>query len=304
MFDHARADAWSRAGLRYYPKLVCAVPYTPVTGGRLLLSPDVADPERLREALLAEARELALELGASGVHWLFPAPDDHRFLAHQGLALRHDCQFHWRNRDYRDFDQFLAALTAKKRKNIRRERRLVREAGVRLHRFDGHSAGEREWRAFVTFYHRLFERKWGMATFNLGFFTEVGQRLPDNVLLVLAERGGDYIAGALMYRDGECLYGRHWGALEEVDSLHFETCYYQGIEYCIEQGLRVFEPGAQGEHKLVRGFLPVTTTSCHWVAAAGLREPVARICADERAAMADYIAQKAADSLYRVVESN
>ncbi|HEB95314.1 MAG TPA: N-acetyltransferase [Sedimenticola thiotaurini] len=297
VFDHAWADAWARAGLRYYPKLVSAIPYTPATGRRLLAEP--GREETLWPLLRQAAVELARATGASGVHWLFPVAEEQRFLQRQGLLARHDCQFHWRNRDYRDFDHFLTTLAAKKRKNIRRERRLVRQSGVRLRRFDGHDAGEAEWRAFADFYQRLFERKWGMATFNHGFFHEVAQQLPEQVLLVLAERQGRYIAGALMYRSDDCLYGRHWGAIETVDGLHFEACYYQGIEYCIERGLQRFEPGAQGEHKLARGFLPVRTCSSHWVAAGGLRQPVARFCADERAAVADYIERMENASPYR-----
>lgn len=297
VFDHAWADAWRRAGLRYYPKLVSAIPYTPATGQRLLA---VAGREReLWPVLLQTARELTEATGASGAHWLFPEPAEQDFLQRQGWMARYDCQFHWTNRGYRDFDHFLAALTAKKRKNIRRERRRVRDAGVRLRRLDGHTATVEDWQAFARFYGLLFEEKWGMATFNLRFFREVADKLPDQVLLVLAERCGETIAGALMYRSDDRLYGRHWGAAEAVDCLHFEACFYQGIEYCIEQGIRVFEPGAQGEHKLARGFLPVRTCSSHWLAEPAFREPVARFCAHERSAVNDYIGQMRAASPYR-----
>jgi len=297
VFDHAWADAYRRAGLSYYPKLVAAVPYTPATGQRLLALP--GQEQVVWPVLLRTALELAGTLRASGVHWLFPTGDEQLFLRSQALLARHDCQFHWTNQGYRDVDDFLAVLTAKKRKNIRQERRRVRDAGVRLRRLDGHSASAGDWQAFTRFYNRTFEEKWGMATFNLPFFQEVAARLPGQVLLVLAEREGEDIAGALMYRSDSRLYGRHWGAVEEVNSLHFEACYYQGIEYCIEQGISVFEPGAQGEHKLARGFLPVRTHSSHWIADPRFQGPIADFTGHERAAVADYIEQMSAGTPYR-----
>ena len=298
VFDQAWADAYRRLGMAYFPKLVSAIPYTPAVGPRLLAAP--GREAEVAELAMTAARRLAEARGASGVHCLFPRQLEHARFEGAGWMSRHDCQFHWENRGYRDFDDFLAALSAKKRKNIRQERRKVREAGVTLRRLDGHTASEADWRAFARFYDRTFETKWGMATFNLGFFMEVAERMPDRVLLVLADRAaGECVAGALMYRGADTLYGRHWGCVEEIDSLHFEACYYQGIDYCIEQGLKRFEPGAQGEHKIARGFLPTLTRSAHWLTDERLRPAVADFCERERAAVADYMAGLAASSPYR-----
>lgn len=299
VFDHAWAEAYQRLGMRYFPKLVCAVPYTPASGPRLLV--EAGREGEVIGLLAATARRLAERSSASGLHWLFPEAHEHSALADgEGVFTRHDCQFHWENRGYGDFDDFLAALSAKKRKNIRQERRKVIDAGVTLRRLDGHGASEADWRHFARFYERTFESKWGMPTFNLGFFLEVARRLPERVVLVLADNArGECVAGALMYRDDEVLYGRHWGCVEEIDCLHFEACYYQGIEYCIEQGLKRFEPGAQGEHKLPRGFLPTLTRSAHWLVDERLRPAVADFCERERGAVADYMARLVASSPYR-----
>lgn len=297
VFDQAWADAYRRAGLDYYPKLVSAVPYTPAAGQRLLYCPGRG--EEVSPVLLQAAEALCRERGASGVHLLFPDRENLEFLVPRPLLVRHDCQFHWHNRGYRDFDDFLARLTARKRKKIRQERRRVREAGVTLRRLDGHRAGDRAWRDFGRFYRRLFEEKWGMATLNEGFFRQVAAQLPGQTLLVLADQAGECIAGALMYRSDDTLYGRHWGAVREVHALHFEACYYQGIEYCIEHGLRRFEPGAQGEHKLARGFLPTLTRSCHWLADCPFQPAIAAFVAHERDAVDDYMARMEASTPYR-----
>ena len=298
VFDQVWADAYRRLDLRYFPKLVSAVPYTPATGRRLLAAP--GREAEVAPLLLEAARRLAEEEGASGVHCLFPTDEERPLLEEAGWLARHDCQFHWENRGYTDFDDFLARLSAKKRKNIRRERRKVVEAGVTLRRLDGHTAAEADWRDFARFYDRTFETKWGMATFNLGFFMEVAERMPDQMLLVLADNAdGECVAGALMYRGADTLYGRHWGCVEEIDSLHFEACYYQGIDYCIEHGLRRFEPGAQGEHKIPRGFLPTLTRSAHWLVDERLRPAVADFCERERAAVAEYMDEAASAAPYK-----
>ncbi len=297
VFDHAWEEAWRRVGLNYFPKLVSAVPYTPATGQRLLVAP--RREQELFPVLFRAALSLAGEQQASGVHWLFPEAREKAFLAEQGLVLRHDCQFHWRNPGYRDFDDFLSSLSARKRKNIRRERRKVEAAGVSLRRLDGHTATAQDWRDFALFYNRLFEEKWGMATFNEDFFRVVAAAMPDQVLLVLADLQGECIAGALMYASDTRLYGRHWGSIAEIDSLHFEACYYQGIEYCIERSLQVFEPGAQGEHKVARGFEPVSTVSAHWIAVEGFREPIQRFARLEERSVAAYMKQMQKQSPYR-----
>jgi len=288
VFDQPWAQAYQRAGLPYYPKLVAAVPYTPVTGQRLLTVPGRED--ELRAALLRGAVMHARDIDASGFHCLFPVAGELDWLAGHKLLVRHDCQFHWQNRGYGDFDDFLSGLAGKKRKNIRQQRRRVAESGVVLHRLDGSSAGAEHWRVFSEFYRRTFDEKGGWATLNEGFFREVANAMPDQVLLVMAELGGEWIAGALMFRSDTHLYGRHWGSVEVVDHLHFEACYYQGIEYCIEKGLAVFEPGAQGEHKLARGFLPVRTRSAHYLEHGDFRTAIADWVQQERVSVDHYIA--------------
>ena len=229
--------------------------------------------------------------GISGFHILFPEDNEIEVLQTQACMLRHDCQYHWFNNAYADFAEFTAQMTSRKRKNIRRERQAVTNADVTLRRLNGHTATAKDWSDFAIFYNRTFEEKWGMATFNQNFFEEIGRTLPDNVLLVLADKDERCIAGALMYVSDTTLYGRHWGCIEQVDQLHFETCYYQGIEFCIEQGLQVFEPGAQGEHKIARGFVPVMTRSAHWLLSDHLRNPVREFCSHEKQAVEDYMQQ-------------
>lgn len=300
VFDHSWAQAWERSGRRYFPKLVSAIPYTPATGQRLL-----CDPHRpqLREVLIQTALELAQQTGCSGVHWLFPPTAEQQLLEQSGMQARHDCQFHWHNAGYADFEAFLETLNARKRKSIRQQRRKVRDARVTFRLLDGHTATTEDWARFTEFYNTTFLSKWGMPTFNQPFFEQIGRELPDRVLLVLADLDGECIAGALMYLSHTTLYGRHWGCTREVDQLHFETCYYQGLEFAIARGLQGFEPGAQGRHKIARGFLPVRTTSAHWVADPVFREPVARFCAEEREAVAENIAELLRQSPYRQTES-
>ena len=286
VFDHAWADAYQRSGLAYFPKLVAAVPYTPCGGQRMLCRD--ADRDRVLPLLLKTATTLAGETGASGLHLLFPTATEIDFLGNSGLMIRHDCQYHWHNPGYRDFDDFLARLTSRKRKNIQKERRRVAEAGVRIRVLDGRTAQAGDWREFTHFYTKTFDEKWGIATFNAGFFSQVGRDLPDSVVLVLADLHGETIAGSLMYRSDTTLYGRHWGCSEHVDFLHFEACYYRGIEFCIEHGLRLFEPGAQGEHKIARGFVPQVTRSAHWLRDDFLRAPIEQFIAHEKDAVLAY----------------
>ena len=300
VFDHQWEHAWKGAGRQYFPKLVSAVPYTPATGQRFLMQHD----NPLWQRQLAEAAlVLAQQLDASGVHILFPLAAQQAALTELGWLSRHDVQFHWHNHNYADFDAFLATLASRKRKAINKERRQVRDAGVTLRRLNGHSATAADWQAMGQFYAKTFEEKWGMATFNQGFFETVAARLPENILLVLADNSdGQCIAGALMYNSDTHLYGRHWGCNEQIDGLHFEACYYQGIEFCIERGLQVFEPGAQGEHKLARGFLPTRTCSSHWVNADDFREPLRAWTRHQRDGIAHYMDELAAHSPYRQSE--
>jgi len=287
VFDHAWEGAYRRAGLDYYPKLVSAVPYTPANGQRLLSRPGIE--QRVFPTLLQAALKLTEQIGASGFHCLFPRWRDSQYLADAGLLSRHDCQYHWHNQGYRSFDEFLGRLTAKKRKNIRQERRRVIDAGVSLRLLDGRTASDLDWQDFSRFYCNTFQDKWGIPTLNYEFFREVARSMPEQVLLVLADWEGSCIAGSLMYRSDHTLYGRHWGCDRQIDFLHFEACYYQGIEYCIEHGLRTFEPGAQGEHKIPRGFLPTLTRSSHWLADPRFQRPVAAFVEHELEALAAYI---------------
>jgi hypothetical protein len=287
VFDHAWAEAYKRHHMRYYPKLVSAIPYTPASGQRLLAKS--GREAEVYEVLLSAALQLAEALDVSGVHWLFANAPEQDWLEQQHLMTRHDCQFHWRNFNYASFDDFLATFSSKKRKNVKQERRKVQESGVNLRVLDGHSAGAEDWQRFAFFYQHTFESKWGIPTLNEGFFKEVAERLPEQVILVMADKDQDCIAGSLMFRSDTRLYGRHWGCTEYFDSLHFEACYYQGIEYCIQHGLQVFEPGAQGEHKVPRGFIPTLTRSSHWIASDAFRSSIKQHTLYEQGAVADYM---------------
>lgn len=297
VFDWAWADAYRRNGLNYYPKLVSASPYTPATGPKLLLAADA--PAGADQALLQAARRLAEELQVSSLHWLFTPQEQTEALREAGLMIRTGCQFHWQNRGYRDFDDFLATFSSAKRKQVRRERRKVSEAGVQLERLSGHEAGEADWALFHRLYEDTFDRKGGMPTLSLDFFLSLAEQTPDEVLLVKASHGGKPVATAFNLVGEDCLYGRHWGCSEQFHSLHFEACYYQGLEHCIERGLQRFEPGAQGEHKVSRGFLPTPTWSAHWLAHPGFSAAVADFLQRETAGMAEYMAELNEHSPYR-----
>jgi uncharacterized protein len=290
VFDWAWESAWERSGLRYYPKLVASVPYTPATGPRLLVHPD-ADGTALRRLLIRQAVGFAGQQGVSGLHWLFPDATDLEALRAEGLALRMGCQYHWRNDGYRDFDDFLERFSSKKRKNVRRERRRVVEQGVKLRILHGDEVSDSLWGTFHRFYTDTFEKKMGIPTLSLDFFRETGRALGSGVVMVLAEHGGAPVAAALCYRSHDSLYGRYWGCARDYDGLHFEACYYQGIDYCIREGLQRFEPGAQGEHKIPRGFLPTATWSAHWLAHEELGRVVADFCLREQQAMARHCRQ-------------
>ncbi|MCG6117489.1 MAG: GNAT family N-acetyltransferase [Aquimonas sp.] len=268
VFDHAWANAYQRAGLTYYPKLLVAVPYSPVTGPRLLCG----NEPTLLAALRAAIEGFTRQHGLSGAHVNF-----HRAAEAPGgdWLLRHDLQFHWHNRGYRDFPDFLDGFQSKKRKNLRQERAQVARAGVQVRRITGDVASPADIEVAHRLYCRTFEDKGNHPALSLGFFRHLARSLGPALLLVLAERGGQVIAGALCLRSHDTLYGRYWGCFEEVPGLHFEACYHQGIEFCIEQGLARFEPGAQGEHKLARGFLPVPTRSSHYLPMPAFREAVA-----------------------------
>ncbi len=263
VFDFAWARAYERAGLSYYPKLVSAVPFTPATGPRLLRAPD-ADAV-VSELLLQEARELAQRAGASSLHILFPDHADQRIAQTAGMLMRKDCQFHWHNRGYQDFDEFLQTFTASKRKKARRERRRVSEAGIAFRTLCGDELEAGDWAAIMPLYAGTFLRRGREPYLNEEFFAHITAALPESVVVFAGYRESAMVGTAICFRSDTHLYGRYWGANEFVDSLHFETCYYQGIDYCIAEGLQVFEPGTQGEHKISRGFIPSETWSAHWL---------------------------------------
>ena len=261
VFDWAWADAYQRHGLAYYPKLLGAIPFTPVVGARIL-----AHEPAHRDALIAGARQLAGNTGISSLHFLFPTDTDLADLARNGLMLRQGVQFHWRNNSYTDFEQFLAQLSHDKRKKIRQERRKVREAGITFDWLEGPAISDDDWRFFHRCYRQTYREHHSSPYLNLEFFRRIGAAMPGNFVLVRALRDKNPVAASLLVRNATRLYGRHWGAIEHLPLLHFEACYYQAIEYAIARGLQVFEGGAQGEHKIARGLLPVKTQSAHWLA--------------------------------------
>ena len=283
IFDHAWADAYERAGGRYYPKLVSASPFSPVTGPRLLVKPG-ADREEGWGLLTDAGLMLCERFGASTLGVNFPTEAEWRFLGERGLLLRQNQQYHWLNAGYGSFDDFLGALSSNRRKTIRRERRDA-SAGLEIVRLTGADLTEEHWDAFFTFYMDTGSRKWGRPYLNRRFFSLLGERMADRVLLVMARRGGRWIAGAFNMIGGDCLYGRNWGCVEDVRFLHFELCYYQAIEWAIDHGLARVEAGAQGEHKIARGYLPTPVLSAHYIADPALRTPVARYLEQEMRAV-------------------
>jgi predicted N-acyltransferase len=284
VFDHGWANAYARAGGHYYPKLQSAVPFTPATGPRLLVRPDV-DAAEGRRLLALGAATVCERAGASSVHVTFPREDEWTALGELGFLQRQDQQYWWTNAGYGTFDDFLAALSSSRRKTIRRERREA-QAGLEIEALTGSDLREEHWDAFFGFYMDTGARKWGRPYLNRRFFSLLGERMADRVLLVMARRGSVWIAGALNLIGGQALYGRNWGAVEDVPFLHFELCYYQAIEQAIARGLSRVEAGAQGEHKIARGYLPCPVYSAHFIADPGLREPVARYLDEEREAVA------------------
>ncbi len=264
VFDWSWADAFERAGRSYYPKLVCAVPFTPATGPRLLVNAS-ADRKAVTGKLLDAAARLASEIGASSIHALFPQRADCTDFADAGYMARKSCQFHWHNAGYASFAEFLATFSSAKRKKVRRERRRIDEAGIRFDRLAGDEPSPAQWDAIFDFYSRTFLRRGRAPYLNRDLFDEVARTMPQNLVIMLAHYDRQPIATAICFHGNDTLYGRYWGSLADFHSLHFEACYYQGIEFCIEQGIQTFEPGTQGEHKISRGFRPTATWSYHWM---------------------------------------
>jgi predicted N-acyltransferase len=264
VFDWAWANAYDQAGLDYYPKLVSAVPFTPAPSRRFLLKED--DDTEACHALLSAAISLAEETECSSLHILFPTEDEIPVLKDLGLLIRKDCQFHWQNNGYRSFDDFLGTFTSVKRKKARRDRRRVKESGIQFRRLHGSEIDEGTLSTVYRLISNTFMRRGSMPYYKQSFFRDIAEQIPDGVLFVIAELESVPVAAAVFFEGRNSLYGRYWGSDGHYDSLHFETCYYQGIDYCIENGKQVFEPGTQGEHKISRGFSPVSTWSAHWLA--------------------------------------
>jgi predicted N-acyltransferase len=298
VFDFAWADAYRRAGLRYFPKLVSAVPFTPATGPRLLTGPAPGAAERAR-ALARAATERAAATGASSVHLLFPAPEEAELLQSQGFLRRKDCQFHWHNRGYADFEDFLGSFSAEKRKKARRERRRVQEAGIHFEHHTGADMTAALWEEVLPLYASTFWRRGREPYLGPAFFTAVAASLPAQLLVVIARQAGAAVATAIFFRGEDTLYGRYWGSSGDHHSLHFETCYHQGIEYCIRERLARFEPGTQGEHKIARGFEPTEVCSAHWLADERFAHAVDRYLEQESSHIDDYMEAAGAHLPYR-----
>lgn len=281
VFDHGWADAYAHAGGSYYPKLQATVPFTPATGPRMLVRPG-DHATRVRETLAAGLIALCGATHASSVHVTFAQEDEWAFLAKQGFLQRTDQQFHWRNKGYGTFEDFLATLASRHRKAIRRERRDALANGITIHPLTGSDITTDAWDAFFEFYMETGSRKWGRPYLTRAFYTMVGETMAKDVLLVMAKRDGKWIAGAINFIGSDTLFGRHWGAIEHHPFLHFEVCYYQAIDFAIRRGLKRVEAGAQGEHKIDRGYLPQTTFSAHYIADPALRRAIREYLTRER----------------------
>ena len=292
VFDWNWADAYSRHGLDYYPRLVTAIPFTPCAGPRLCIA-DAADASAItalvQQAVLARAEVLR----ASSWHVLFPQPCLRDALQDNGLLLRTGCQYQWFNRDYQNFDDYLATFASRKRKTLRKERSTVADAGVTLRVLEGCDVSESQWQQFYRFYAATYRIRGRRPYLNARFFQTIASAMPERLMLVLALMGDDAIAGALFFKGHDTLYGRYWGASRDVSCLHFEACYYQGIDYCIRHGLLRMDSGAQGEHKIQRGFEPVPTWSLHWIAHPQFRRAIADFVAEEQGHISDYMQQAA-----------
>jgi predicted N-acyltransferase len=298
VFDFSWAQAWRHHGLDYYPKLVSCTPFTPATGPHLLVHPQTAAGP-VRAALLAGARALAAELDVSSLHLLFVTDAERGLLEDAGFMPRTDCQFHWSDMGWRDFDDYLGSFTAEKRKKARRERRRVAEQGIRFETLDGEALLDGRLDTVLGFYADTFLRHGHAPYLNRRFFTEFARACPARIMAKLALQGHEPVGAAIFFQSDTTLYGRYWGAAEAFHSLHFETCYYQGIEHCLAHGLGRFEPGTQGEHKLTRGFRPTRTWSLHEIREPRFARAIARYLAAERAEVENYIAAASRHVPYR-----
>lgn len=289
VFDWAWADAYHQNNIPYYPKLVTSIPYTPATGPRLLIQ-NAENYKDIADALINSVLDFAKKSNLSSYHCLFTNnKDTDYFNNNPNFMMRLGCQFHWSNNSYKSFEHYLDHLTSKKRKQIKRERRIVKKQEIEFEILTGYDATDSQWDVYHQFYESTFERKSGMPTLSNSFFKEIAKTMPENIVLVLAKYQGEYVASAFNLKGTDTLYGRHWGCSENFDNLHFEACYYQGLEYCIKNGLKHFEPGAQGEHKIARGFMPTKTWSAHWIAHPQFRESIAHFLSHETQGILHYI---------------
>jgi predicted N-acyltransferase len=298
VFDHGWAEAYERAGGSYYPKLQVSVPFTPATGRRLLVRPGPR-AAAARDALADGLAEICRRSNASSVHVTFPTEPEWQLLGTHDYLLRTHRQFHWENAGYESFDAFLTALASRKRKTIRRERAEALAPGISVHWLSGSDLTESVWDAFFEFYMETGSRKWGHPYLTRSFYSMVGETMRDRILLVMAKRNGRWIAGAINFIGSRTLFGRHWGAIEHHPFLHFEVCYYQAIQYAIEHGLARVEAGAQGQHKIARGYLPTPTYSAHYIVDPALRRAVADFLKHERAFVAEEIEEFAEAAPFR-----
>jgi len=287
VFDWAWADAYHRHNVEYYPKLLTAIPFTPASGPRLCTTPNI-DKTALISAIVDDIQKQTKDGRFSSWHLLFPKAAEFKSWQQTELRARTGCQFHWFNREYKSFGDFLSAFTSRKRKSINRERRRVAEQGISLYTLTSDQISEKHIRDFFIFYQATYMKRGQQGYLTLNFFLQLRDTMADHLVLVLAEKDGQSIAAALSLRDAKTLYGRYWGCLEEYECLHFEACFYQGIEFCITNGIQRFDPGAQGEHKILRGFEPVKTYSLHWIEHPGFREAIDRFLGQEKLGMAQY----------------
>lgn len=302
VFDHSWADAYQRSGRAYFPKLVTAIPYTPATGPRLLVHREIKEEEQahlLRHELIRVIKHFCIEHKLSSWHCLFERENVVKSLTQQDLLYRYDCQYHWQNRGYQDFDDFLSRLNSRKRKNIRRERASVDSEDLKIVQKHGHELSDSEWQRIHELYAGIFQRKYGTPTLTHDFFKEVGQKLKRQVLVVLAYQQEQVVAVSLFFVSDSTLFGRVWGCDDYYNYLHFECCYYKGIDYCIQHGLSTFDPGAQGEHKISRGFLPTRTCSAHWMVEQDFQQLLKRYLPQEENSINEYCEELMNKSPYR-----
>ena len=288
IFDWSWADAFYRNGVNYYPKLVCSIPYTPASGPRLSVIQEDKTTEII-ESIYSALKKISEKLDFSSVHILLAEEEEIRSFSNAGFSIRSSYSFHWFNNNYKDFNNFLEDMTSRQRKNIKKERDKILQQGITMRKIKGEDITDEMLSAFYQFYQLTYLKRGMQGYLNYDFFKEIFQLIPENILLILAlDKGGNYVAGALNFYDTKKLYGRYWGCFEEFDSLHFEACYYQGIEFCIDNALVAFDPGVQGEHKIKRGFCPIETFSAHWIKDSRVREAIDDFLVREKTHVKNY----------------